>query len=1011
MVNNTTGFEKYYKPITVEMPLGLLVSSVCYITILLLGIVWLITQPNPRYSKKHLDIFQSNNNESNNTNIKDESKTTNEETTGGVLQDDVDKNDDLRDEEMVIKSNPPPLLQQNDSLKKKKRKNTPNHSAGDITVEPHPLQQQQQQHMLPIDSAKLYQVSRIPPTTSFAAPAARGHELELPNLEKMSSVTSPTAPSSLHHDIHSNQSNTDDEKIRHFSWTGLEPQMVSNRHVSRKDHPSAAASAAAASAESNSPSSLFNDEAPVAALEEAQPQQPKNLMTEPMQQQMSFPRPLRSWDLMSSTAMRFRHGHFSGKSVQRLVQQERAQQLENNSISGGAGGEGSSSRGESWNSKQSGYISKSRSGTGMSHVANQVLDMQTVQGEAEYYRHLYMQQTAVLQQQIQRQRQRYPQRSQPNLGTAFTPGMNTTPGIGGNASVSNHMARRLLLSLGARSNRAPSVVSHTSSGRSRLPALSPDVVSPEDAADAFDLGLALPEDTNNQQQSPPNQKKNFGAHLLDLVEPNSEMMRIANLATPATLGAIADPCFRLGLVVILSRLLDVDSMVAFLLVVLFVRITTEELSGAITDAQSSLLNQALSIGGDAGFHLAGKQIQFAISILLATVIPLLLAWVFVMNPLVLWLIPENHRIAELAGNYTRIIVIDYALQSTSRVFMLVFHMTGQAGFELHVDLVAAALTIAASALTAGLAKNASLTWIALIQVLIGALKVATKIAIVKYKGLLEPYRQGLWSSCSRSDRPALWAFVGTFLPLLLGSLVELREWEILVLFIRHLGGAEVATWALMGVIWEIFEASTEGLGEAAAIRVSFLLSENCPDLAQRLAHKSVLLGMIASLVVTSVFLMIGPNLSVALTRDAAIQGMFNGLVGTTGLANVAMSLSQVYWSLLGSQGRFGVGSSSILLCRWLIAMPLASVFIFKFHYELSAVASALAIGYMTASAILAWRLFDSDWKLYAKIAQQNISGEEDVGLLESDEEEDDQEDDDGQDFDNDSSSSSTGFFG
>ena len=82
-----------------------------------------------------------------------------------------------------------------------------------------------------------------------------------------------------------------------------------------------------------------------------------------------------------------------------------------------------------------------------------------------------------------------------------------------------------------------------------------------------------------------------------------------------------------------------------------------------------------------------------------------------------------------------------------------------------------------------------------------------------------------------SNRQAAQAFIATIMPLLIRSLIELCEWEILVLFIQHLGGAKVAAWALMGILWEIFDTSTKGLGEAAAIQVSLVLSENLPDLA------------------------------------------------------------------------------------------------------------------------------------------------------------------------------------
>ena len=712
-------------------------------------------------------------------------------------------------------------------------------------------------------------------------------------------------------------------------------------------------------------------------------------------------RPLRSWDLMSSATMRFRHGHFSGRSVQRLVQQERhhVQELLHESSQNGDG----NSRHSSNHSRRTGLsgvssLSQHRRGGGgasLSEVASHVLEQETVQGEAEFYRQRYVQKSAA---QQQRQQQQALQQQQGTATTKAMPSRNPTKLVTSGTSMPNF--RRLSMMRGTAKGPS-SVISRTSSGRSRMPTLSPDVVSPDDAADAFDPGISLPSPTYdgapydvddfNSDSNDDNYKDEIEpppsccSNLLELAEPDDEVRRILFLAAPSTLGAIAEPCFRLGMVAIISHFIDTDSMVAFVLVILFVRITTEELSGAITDAESSLLHQALSMGGDAGFFMAGRHVQMAILVQLALAIPVLVAWAFVMEDVVTWLVPGNDQVGQLAAEYTRIIVVDYALQAASRTFMLVFHMTGQAQFELNVDLIAAAVTIAAIALTASMAENPSLNWIAWLQVVVGIIKIATKVGIVVFKGLVQPYRKGLLGTLALSDRQAAWAFVGTTMPLLLGSLIELREWEILLLFIRHLGGAEVAAWALMGIVWEIFEASTEGLGEAAAVRVSLVLSENVPDLARQLAHKSVLLGMVLSLLVTSVFLLLGLNLSVALTEDSTLQNLFNDLVGVTGLANITMSMAQVYWSLLGSQGRFGVASSSILLCRWLLTMPLAAGFIFGAEYDLRAVGSALAIGYMTSTILLTWRLFQSDWNMYAQMAK------EDAMLGEDDDEDDEEE--------------------
>jgi Na+-driven multidrug efflux pump len=204
----------------------------------------------------------------------------------------------------------------------------------------------------------------------------------------------------------------------------------------------------------------------------------------------------------------------------------------------------------------------------------------------------------------------------------------------------------------------------------------------------------------------------------------------------------------------------------------------------------------------------------------------------------------------------------------------------------------------------------------------------------------------------------------------------------------------------MGIVWEVFEASTEGIGDAAAIRVSFLLAECQPEQAKILSNKVAFLALVEALVVTSIFLMAGPNITVSLTTDSTLENLLNDLVGMTGLANVAMAFAQVYWSLVGAQGRFGLASSTILLCRWLVTMPLAFSFIFGLTYDLRAVAGSIAVGYATASSFLAYCIYQSDWQSLSIAAHDEAYPVEDENALDfsleggEDEEEESSSDDD-----------------
>lgn len=204
----------------------------------------------------------------------------------------------------------------------------------------------------------------------------------------------------------------------------------------------------------------------------------------------------------------------------------------------------------------------------------------------------------------------------------------------------------------------------------------------------------------------------------------------------------------------------------------------------------------------------------------------------------------------------------------------------------------------------------------------------------------------------------------------------------------------------MGVVWEIFVASTSGLGEAGAIRISYYLAENQPKQAKRLSHKVIFLAAIQAFGVGSIFILLGPNIAFVLTPYSVLQNMLSDLVGITALANFSMTFAQIYWALVGAQGRFGLASLCIILSRFIVIYPMAAICVFRYLFDTPSVAGSIAVGYATAAFALALIIMQSDWKQLALEAQEQLMPNDaeaaGLGLGESsdDEEMSDDSDDD-----------------
>lgn len=222
----------------------------------------------------------------------------------------------------------------------------------------------------------------------------------------------------------------------------------------------------------------------------------------------------------------------------------------------------------------------------------------------------------------------------------------------------------------------------------------------------------------------------------------------------------------------------------------------------------------------------------------------------------------------------------------------------------------------------------------------------------------------------KQNVPAVQALMMASFPLFLGAFLEYGEWEILMFIVARLGPAEVATWSILGVIWKLLESSTEGIGEAAAIRVAYHLGHNNPTMAKRSSYKALFVASIQSFFVTSLLFMGGKNIASLLTSDSTLQTLLNDTIALIGLGNVLMTYSMVTWNLVVAQGRYRLATLVILLSRWLITIPCAVLFAHGFNLDLESIMGSMIIGFATAGLCMAYVLFRSDWNRLAKILQE-----------------------------------------
>ncbi len=88
-----------------------------------------------------------------------------------------------------------------------------------------------------------------------------------------------------------------------------------------------------------------------------------------------------------------------------------------------------------------------------------------------------------------------------------------------------------------------------------------------------------------------------------------------------------------------------------------------------------------------------------------------------------------------------------------------------------------------------------------------------------------------------------------------------------------MGPAEVAAWAILGLIWNTLERITAGFADTAEVRVGFYMGAGQPRSAKIAAYKLIYMALIASLFSTAVLLIIAGNLPRWMTPDPTLQKM------------------------------------------------------------------------------------------------------------------------------------------
>ena len=456
----------------------------------------------------------------------------------------------------------------------------------------------------------------------------------------------------------------------------------------------------------------------------------------------------------------------------------------------------------------------------------------------------------------------------------------------------------------------------------------------------------------------------------DVIRFDREYKRIIRLAIPFTCSAIAKTSSELFILGIISHTVGNDAMIAYAVTYSLVGITSTVMGG-FHDSVSTLVGMAY---GAENYTLAGQYVRTACLSYILGEIPMGIMWYFIISK-VLHFMGYTEMIIDLAQNFVWLRIVINMMMGINQSILNFLSTVDYEKFANVVFCIGAIANASFVAIAAYL-FNVNLTVLGLIIWVNASIMFLIIVFVPFYLGWMQKYENGLLRSFARTDIKVMKDVVKVALPLAFGALLAYAEWEILTFFAATLGPAEAAAWTVMGFVWDVFESTTEAIGDTSEVRVSYQLGKGRPAMAKLAAYKCMLLGLGVSGVISIIAISLSDVLPSLLTTDATLQAMLTEMFPIVALGNVTMSVGMVCWTVIGAQGRYHLSTTVALTVSFVVTIPLGAIMTIGLNIDPQGLVFAIFMGYTVTAMILFALILMSDWeKLSEKVQEQVASGE------------------------------------
>jgi MATE family multidrug resistance protein len=368
--------------------------------------------------------------------------------------------------------------------------------------------------------------------------------------------------------------------------------------------------------------------------------------------------------------------------------------------------------------------------------------------------------------------------------------------------------------------------------------------------------------------------------------------------------------------------------------------------------------------------LVGRYMQIGLIFYTIGTIPSIILWSWMMEPAVLWL-GFDLETAQIAQGYAYPLVTMGFIGGAGEVLDAFLEFMDHETYAMFMEIFAVGidLVVIIIMVTSGVKD---LVLIGIVQVLVGFLLMILSITIVLCNGWLDDVWEGLALSFGLKDKRAVKNMVKTAIPLGISYVLTYGEWEIMTLFAKFMGPAEVAAWGVLGFLWDTFEYTIDGLADAVEVRVGKGMGAGDTQSARSSAYKGLYLSIVISVYSAAFLFIVSGHLPKWLTPDPTLQRLIFETLPLIGFGEVLMSVGMVCWNVVGAQGRVRLATTIEFFVSWFLVIPMAAVLVYIFNFNLMGMVGPLVLGYTVGSVAITYLLVRSDWEgLSRKVIEIN----------------------------------------